>query len=60
MKQPIKCGCGRSPTGLCVGFHALDEDEWTGGMTQLSHVIKAGQGNPQAEHIIYEDAEEDE
>lgn len=21
-----KCGCGRSPTGQCVGWHALTED----------------------------------
>jgi hypothetical protein len=23
-----KCGCGRSPTGLCVGLHKLSADEW--------------------------------
>jgi len=23
-----KCGCGRSPTGLCVGLHKLTADEW--------------------------------
>ena len=21
-----KCGCGRSPTGKCIGWHALTED----------------------------------
>jgi hypothetical protein len=26
--EPAKCGCGRSPTGLCVGLHKLSEDEW--------------------------------
>lgn len=26
--EPVKCGCGRSPTGLCVGLHKLSEDEW--------------------------------
>ncbi len=26
--QPVKCGCGRSPTGLCVGLHKLTSDEW--------------------------------
>ena len=25
---PVKCGCGRSPTGLCVGLHKLSETEW--------------------------------
>ena len=23
-----KCGCGRSPTGLCVGWHKLTEEEY--------------------------------
>jgi hypothetical protein len=23
-----KCGCGRSPSGLCVGLHKLSADEW--------------------------------
>ena len=23
-----KCGCGRSPTGKCIGWHALSEEEW--------------------------------
>ena len=22
------CGCGRSPTGLCVGWHKLTEEEY--------------------------------
>lgn len=25
---PAQCGCGRSPTGLCVGLHKLTADEW--------------------------------
>lgn len=25
---PAKCGCGRSPTGFCVGLHKLSADEW--------------------------------
>jgi len=27
-RQPAKCGCGRSSTGLCVGLHKLTESEW--------------------------------
>ena len=27
--EPAKCGCGRSPTGFCVGLHKLSEAEWT-------------------------------
>ena len=23
-----RCGCGRSPTGLCCGWHALTEDAY--------------------------------
>ena len=22
------CGCGRSPTGFCIGWHGLSEDEF--------------------------------
>ena len=24
----MPCGCGRSPTGECVGWHSLTEDEY--------------------------------
>jgi hypothetical protein len=27
-KEPAKCGCGRSPTGYCVGLHRLTEEQW--------------------------------
>ena len=27
-RQPVKCGCGRSESGFCVGLHRLSEDEW--------------------------------
>ncbi len=26
--EPNKCGCGRSPTGFCVGLHKLTAEEW--------------------------------
>lgn len=26
--EPTKCGCGRSPTGYCVGLHKLSDEEW--------------------------------
>lgn len=26
MKEQKNCGCGRSPTGLCMGWHALTEE----------------------------------
>lgn len=25
-KKPVACGCGRSPTGNCCGWHNLTED----------------------------------
>ena len=27
-RQPVKCGCGRSESGFCVGLHKLSEEEW--------------------------------
>lgn len=27
-KKIGQCGCGRSPTGKCIGWHALSEDEF--------------------------------
>ena len=24
----VACGCGRSPTGFCIGWHALSEAEF--------------------------------
>lgn len=23
-----QCGCGRSPTGRCIGLHSLSEEQW--------------------------------
>ena len=28
MNNTPNCGCGRSPTGNCMGWHALTEDEY--------------------------------
>ena len=28
MSEAPKCGCGRSPTGNCIWWHALSEDEY--------------------------------
>jgi hypothetical protein len=24
----VSCGCGRSPTGKCIGWHALTEEQY--------------------------------
>ena len=28
VSQIGNCGCGRSPTGKCIGWHGLSEDEF--------------------------------
>ena len=28
MTESPKCGCGRSPTGNCIGWHALSEEKY--------------------------------
>ena len=28
MNEPRKCGCGRSPTGNCIGWHKLTAGEY--------------------------------
>ncbi|MGB2444169.1 MAG: hypothetical protein ACPIC5_05425 [Candidatus Poseidoniaceae archaeon] len=28
MKSMSKCGCGRSPTGMCKGWHGLSDEEY--------------------------------
>jgi len=28
VEEAAKCGCGRSPSGLCVGLHVLPDDLW--------------------------------
>jgi hypothetical protein len=28
VSEPVKCGCGRSASGFCVGLHKLTPDEW--------------------------------
>ena len=27
-KKKGNCGCGRSPTGLCIGWHSLTEEQY--------------------------------
>lgn len=28
MTEPNDCGCGRSPTGKCIGWHSLSEEDY--------------------------------
>jgi hypothetical protein len=43
VKEPPKCGCGRSPTGNCVGLHKLTEEEWAVSDKNPNKVVKAKQ-----------------
>ena len=38
------CGCGRSPTGKCLGLHTLSETSWAEQKTQILANIAAGRG----------------
>jgi hypothetical protein len=39
--EPAKCGCGRSPTGHCVGLHKLTAEEWAGHVDNPNKVTAA-------------------
>lgn len=39
--EPAKCGCGRSPTGLCVGLHKLTTEEWSAHTDNPNRVVAA-------------------
>lgn len=40
-----KCGCGRSPTGKCCGYHNLSPAEWAIKEAEIKEAQKAA-GNP--------------
>lgn len=27
-EEQIPCGCGRSPSGFCIGLHSMNEEEY--------------------------------
>ena len=35
-----ECGCGRSPTGQCIGWHNLSEEEYQEKLKQLEDNMK--------------------
>jgi hypothetical protein len=44
--QPLRCGCGRSASGFCVGLHKLTAEEWA------THPDNpAGVGKPAADRV---------
>ena len=34
--EPPKCGCGRSPTGFCVGLHKLSPEAWAAKQAEIN------------------------
>lgn len=53
-----KCGCGRSPTGKCVGFHSLSEQAWAEQKTQLIHNLESKFGKVGIEKPVGEPDDE--
>ena len=35
-----ECGCGRSPTGQCIGWHNLSEEEYQEKLKELESNMK--------------------
>ncbi len=35
-----ECGCGRSPTGQCIGWHNLSEEEYQEKLKELENNMK--------------------
>ena len=40
-KEFGRCGCGRSPTGKCIGWHGLTEDEYQVELEKLREAEEA-------------------
>lgn len=36
------CGCGRSPTGKCIGWHGLSEDEYKRRLEEFNRKQQSG------------------
>jgi hypothetical protein len=37
-----RCGCGRSPTGKCIGWHGLTEDEYKQRLEEFNRKQQSG------------------
>jgi hypothetical protein len=40
------CGCGRSPTGDCIGWHGLNEDQYKQALEKYMTNQEDTKGNP--------------
>ena len=41
MNEAKDCGCGRSPTGKCIGWHSLPEEEFQAKLKKFEEKKKA-------------------
>ena len=48
----MECGCGRSPTGKCIGWHTLSEEEYQNELNKLHD--KQSNQDDHAIHWVYE------
>jgi len=39
----VPCGCGRSPTGFCIGWHGLPEQEYQQRLTEYQRDQDTGE-----------------
>ena len=39
------CGCGRSPTGFCIGWHGLSESEYQTKLKEYEEQLFEEKGN---------------
>ena len=39
-KKKGTCGCGRSPTGDCIGWHSLSEDDFQNKLSEYNNSNK--------------------
>jgi hypothetical protein len=44
-----KCGCGRSPTGLCCGWHALTEEAYQAKLAESKDAAQQAQTSDELE-----------
>jgi len=50
--QPIKCGCGRSLSGYCIGLHKLSQVEWDAHEDNPNRPTVAPEPAPVAESVV--------
>lgn len=41
-----KCGCGRSPTGMCCGWHGLNEADYQAKLAEYKLAEEKATGTP--------------